>query len=386
MLTWPLWLFFGVALLYWLVYAVYSTLNARRMPALRDLNPPEPARFPRLSIIVPACNEAETLEQALSSKLAQDYPELEFILVNDRSTDGTGEVMERMARSDPRIKVLQVGELPQGWLGKVNALHQGVQAASGEWLLFSDADVHFAPGTLRKAVAYALQRGLDHLAIIPHLQARSFWLDVAVALFSRVPVVSMPYWAVENPRSKTSAGMGAFNLVRREAFDRTPGFEWLRLEVGDDVGLGLMLKRSGAKQSLIHGRGTVGVLWYERFDQMLRGTEKVWLASVGNYSPPGIVAFAQVFALLEMSPFLALAVNPWLAALLLALSFYTAVAASRFNEQALTPALAWPVGSLILVYSALRAAWVAQRQGGLVWRGTLYPLNELREGKRFRAI
>lgn len=386
MLTWPLWLFFGVALLYWLVYAVYSTLNARRMPALRDLNPPEPARFPRLSIIVPASNEAETLEQALSSKFAQDYPNLEFILINDRSTDGTGEVMERMSKNDPRIKVLHIRELPQGWLGKVNALHQGVQAASGEWLLFSDADVHFATGTLRKAVAYAIQRGLGHLAIIPYLHAQSFWLDVAVALFSRVPLVSMPYWAVEDPKSKTSAGMGAFNLVCRNAFDQTPGFEWLRLEVGDDVGLGLMLKRNGAKQSLIHGRGTVGVLWYEHFGQMLRGTEKVWLASVGNYSPPGIVVFALAFALLEMSPFFALAIHPWLASILLALSFYTALVASRFNEQALAPALAWPVGSLILVYSALRAAWVAQRQGGLIWRGTLYPFSELRKGKRFRAF
>lgn len=386
MLSWLVWLFLGVALLYWLTYAAFAALNLRLMPALRELHPAEPPRLPRLSLIVPASNEADTLEAALASKLAQDYPHLEFVLVNDRSTDGTGEVMERMAGGDPRIRVLHVRELPQGWLGKVNALHQGVRAASGEWLLFSDADVHFAPGTLRKAVAYALRRGLDHLAVIPHLHSRSFWLDVAVALFSRVPVVSMPYWAVENPKSKTSAGMGAFNLVRREALEKTPGLEWLRMEVGDDVGLGLMLKRTGARQSLVHGRGTVGVLWYENFAQMLRGTEKVWLASVGNYSPPGIGAFALVFLLLEMSPFLALAVNPWLAVALLILSFYTAVVASRFNEQALAPALAWPIGSLILVYSALRAAWVAQRQGGLVWRGTFYRLSELRKGKRFRAF
>lgn len=385
-MTLLVWLFLGVALLYWLTYAVSVTLNARLMPALRDLSPPEPPAYPRLSLIVPACNEADTIERALASKLAQDYPNLEVILINDRSTDATGAVMERMAQGDPRIRVLHIGELPPGWLGKVHAHHQGVQAATGEWLLFSDADVEFAPGTLRRAVAYALGRGLEHLAVIPHLRPRAFWLDVAVALFSRVPVVSMPYWAVEDPKSKTSAGMGAFNLVSRAALERTPGFEWLRLEVGDDVGLGLMLKRSGARQSLVHGRGTVGVLWYQTFGQMLRGTEKVWLASVGNYSPPAIYAFAAVFALLELSPFIALGLNFWLGAVLLLLGFYTAVAASRFNQQALLPALLWPVGSLILAFSAVRAAAVAQRQGGLVWRGTLYRLEELRTGKRFRAF
>ena len=381
-----LWLFLGIALIYWLSYAVFVTLNARLMPALRDLNPPEPAHFPRLTLIVPACNEAETLEAALTSKLAQDYPNLEIILINDRSTDATGAVMERMAENDPRIKVLHIHELPEGWLGKVHAHHQGMQIATGDWLLFSDADVAFAPGTLRKAVAYALGRGLEHLAVLPHLRPRSLWLDVAVALFSRVPVISMPYWAVEDPKNKTSAGMGAFNLVSRAAFARTPGFEWLRLEVGDDVGLGQMLKRSGARQSLIHGRGTVSVLWYENFGQMLRGTEKVWLASVGNYSPPAIYGFALMFALLEFSPFIALGFNLWLGMLLLLLGFYTAVAASRFNQQALAPSLLWPVGSLILVYSAVRAAAVAQKQGGLVWRGTLYKFEELRKGKRFRAF
>lgn len=363
-----------------------GTLSFLKIPALRDLNSPEPQTFPKLSVIVPARDEAQTLELALNSKLNEDYPNLEFILINDRSTDATGAAMEHLAVHDPRIKVVHIQALPKGWLGKVHAHHVGVQAASGEWLLFSDADVALEKGTLRKAIAYCLARGLDHIAAIPQLEPRSFWLDVAVALFSRVPMTAMRIWDVENPKSKNSAGIGAFNLVRRAALDQTPGFEWLRLEVGDDVGLGMMLKQNGAKQSLVHGRGAARVLWYENFGQMLRGTEKVWLASVGNYSPPAVAVFALVWAVLELSPFWVLAFAPALGIILLVLSWYTAVLASRFNNQSLGPALVWPIGSLMLVYSALRAAYVTQKQGGLVWRGTLYPFSELRQGKRFRAF
>lgn len=383
------WLLGGLlvlGLLYWLVYLAAAVLNSRLMRALRDLNPPEPAQFPKLSLIVPACNEAQTIEAAMQSKLAQDYPNLEIILINDRSTDDTGAAMERMAQKDLRVKVLHIAELPSGWLGKVNALEQGVKLASGEWLLFSDADVSLAPHTLRKAVAYALQQGLDHLPILPQLHSRSFFLDVAVALFSRVPMLSMPVWAVEDPKQKTAAGMGAFNLVRRQALDRTPGFEWLRLEVADDVGLGLMLKQHGAKQTLVHGRGTVGVLWYDSLAQAMHGTEKVWLASVGNYNLPGIYVFALGFMLLELSPFMALAFNPLLGVTMLGIAYATAVVASRFNQQALLPALFWPLGSLLLVYSAVRAAYIGQKRGGLLWRGTLYPFEQLRKGKRFRGV
>ncbi len=147
--------------------------------------------------------------------------------------------------------MVHVRELPEGWLGKVHALQRGVERAKGAWLLFTDADVHFAPGTLRRAVACAEERQLDHLAVAAQVILRSFWTGVCHGSAMRGIVALARPWEVMDPRSKKAIGTGAFNLVRRSVFDRTPGFGWLKLEVADDIGLGLMMKRAGARPGQI---------------------------------------------------------------------------------------------------------------------------------------
>src|SRR5262249_1819655 len=148
---------------YWavLVFAALRTIHA--VPSLAALAPPEPASWPRVSVIIPACNEEATIEEALRSRLREGYPAAEYIVVDDRSTDRTGEILDRIAAEDPRVVALHVRELPDGWLGKVHALHAGLARATGEWVLFSDADIHHEVGTLRRAVAHCEQNGIDHL-------------------------------------------------------------------------------------------------------------------------------------------------------------------------------------------------------------------------------
>src|SRR5262249_16039509 len=152
---------------------------------------------------------------------------------------------------------VHVRELPAGWLGKVHALDRGVAASSGAWILFTDADVHFAPGALSRAVAFAESRGIDHLAIAPELHARSLAQDVVSPAFASAYMIGTRAVDAERGSSRACVGVGAFNLVRREALDRTPGFSWLRLEVLDDVGLGLMLKNAGARSAFAIGLGGV---------------------------------------------------------------------------------------------------------------------------------
>lgn len=381
------WAFLTVSGLYWGAYLASGLRNAREIRAVKDLPDAPHAELPSLSVIIPACNEGQTIGAALERWAAQDYPQLELRLVNDRSSDETGEIMERLGARDARVTVTHIDTLPPGWLGKVHALHVGSGKARGEWLLFTDADVHLHGRTLEKAVGHAVKHGLDHLVGIPQLQPREFWLDVAVALFNRIPMLTMRVWDVENPHSKASAGIGAFNLVRREALERTPGLEWLRLEVADDVTLGQMLKAHGARQSMVHGREAITVQWYGTFSEMLRGTEKIWLSSTGNYQPAGLAAIILVWTVLELSPFIAVRLNPAAGAALIATSYAVNLNARRFHAwKPILPALLWPVGSLMLAYSGLRAAWVAQKRGGLDWRGTVYPLEELRKGKRFKGF
>lgn len=377
--------------LYWVLTLLLTFRLVRAVPVLARVHPPDPPHWPRLSVLIPACNEADTLEAAMRSRLEEDYPDIEFILVNDRSTDATGEIVDRLAASDPRIRAVHVTELPDGWLGKVNALRVAADHASGEWLLLLDADVHLAPGTLRKAVAWCEERGREHLAILPEFWSSTFLLDAVMASFLRLGCLGSRAWAVEDPRSRASIGIGAFNLVRRAALARTPGLAWLKLEVVDDVGLGQMLKQHGVKSSVANGRGLVRLHWYRSVPEMARGAEKNAFAALGRYSFTRLIAFATAYMFLECAPWLALlplGVPGLRAAGLAALvaAGFAIVVFCRWLRRPVLPGLLFPVGAAIFAYAMLRSGYYAWKRGGLLWRGTLYPIHRLRAEARLRFL
>ena len=172
-----------------------------------------PAEPPSVSIVVSALNEAHTIEPALQSLLALDYPWLEVVAINDRSSDATGAILDRLQQTDARLKVLHIEALPAGWLGKNHALQRGAEIATGEYVLFTDADVHFEARALRQAVGYCVRHGLDHLVVLAEFTVRS---NLLAALLSSVYwffFIKHPPWRVrQSPR--VHIGMGAFNLVR----------------------------------------------------------------------------------------------------------------------------------------------------------------------------
>src|SRR5262245_1903311 len=266
---------------YWLVTGVIGLISMRTMRVLAQQKPPEPPRWPKLSVIIPACNEAATIEAAVRSRLDQDYPDFEVCVIDDRSTDGTGAIVDRLAEADPRVKAVHVTELPEGWLGKVHALHRGGSMASGEWLLLTDADVHFAPGTLRRAVACAEAWGFDLVVVLAVLWQRGLLVDAALSHFLQSTAWALLPSKIEAPGSKASVGSGVFNMVRRSAYERSPGLPWLKMEVADDIAFGQMMKRSGARCCLMNGRGTVGLSYYDTLREMIRGFEKNSMAALG---------------------------------------------------------------------------------------------------------
>lgn len=365
-----------------------TIMLVRRCPQLGELSPPEPPLWPALSVVVPACNEARTIEPALASLLAQDYPGLEIVLVDDRSTDGTGAIIERLAASDPRISAVHVRDLPVGWLGKVHALQRGLERVRGALVLFTDADIHFAPGALRRAVSLAEAQHLDHLAVLAEVRYRSFWVGVCLASALRGIFTLARPWEAMDPRSAKAIGTGAFNLVRRAAFDRTPGFEWLRLEVADDIGLGLMMKRSGGRPGLVLGRGQVRHEAYPTLAAAVRGLEKNGLAQAARFSPwrgLAMTVLAIVGSLGAFAAFLPVGV-PWLWAVgasgLLAFGVASVVIARAFHAPLGYVLLSLPLGDLVMAYIVARATVLGVRRGGLVWRGTTYPTELLRGGQR----
>ncbi len=378
--------FVGAA--YWLWTLVGVVRVVRSVPILADENPPMPERWPSLAVVIAARDEADTLEPALRSLLGQDYPDLRVVLVDDRSTDGTGEIADAVAATSRRLEVVHVRELPEEWLGKVYALAQGAERVESDWLLFTDADIHFAPGALRKAVAFAEARPVDHLAAAPDLLAPNALMDAMIQAFLRSFSVCLRLWAVEDPKSRAFAGVGAFNLVRRSALEQTPGFEWLRLEVADDVGLGLMIKRHGGRSVLANARGLIRVTWYPSFAAAARGAEKGF-ASVGYCSVPRMLLVSAVGPLVELAPLL-LPIAAWLpvpygvpglrpAAVVVLAAAATAMAiVSRWSRRRFLPALLLPAAILAGAWLLLRTTWLGWRRGGIVWRDTLYPSSLLR--------
>jgi len=360
--------------------------NAAPLRVLAREDPPTPPVWPRLSVLVPACNEADTLEPALVSLLAQDYPGLEVILVDDRSTDGTGAIVDRIAASNPRVTPLHVTRLPDGWLGKVHALARARERATGEWLLFSDADVHYAPGVLRRAVAAALQAGAGHLAMLPGIPVKGFWLRTAIGAFSHTFFLVFNGRTMGRPKSGVMMGVGAFNLVRASDLAASPGLDDLRLEVIDDVGVAQMLNRQGVRGLLLGGDGSISVEWYRTLSAMIRGLEKGAFAAMGFSLTRTAVATVIPLAVLlgwVVVPFTLSAPWGWPCALA-AFGVHTAGGIAGFRKLGapwwLAP-FAIP-GMLINVWICIRSAWMTTRRGGVVWRGTFYPLAALRAGHR----
>jgi hypothetical protein len=369
--------------LYSLLMAVLLLRVMRAVPRLQRLDAPPPGRWPRLSLIIPARNEEDTLESAMRSKLGNTYPELELVLVDDRSTDATGAIADRFARLEPRLQVVHVEHLPEGWLGKVHAMKQGLDRASGEWILFSDADVHLAPGTLEKIIAYAEQEGLGHVTVFPSVTCSGFAIQTTLVALFRLVCVRTRMWEVSDPRSSTALGIGAFNLVRRSALERTEGLEWLKMEIADDVMLGTMLKRSGAKQAVLNGRGHVSLEFYPSLGAFNRAMEK----SGASFPLSSLILGNLLLVVLECGFLAGLASGrPALMAVGGATWALGAAMAWKFSDWAgfaRAPAPLAFLGVLPTSWVSIRSAVLALVRGGVFWRGTFYPTAVVRAGQRF---
>lgn len=383
------------AALFWICAAVAAflvlvladmTAGIGRIVALADLPdgpPPAPRGWPRLSVVVAARDEAATVEPALRKLLATDYPDLEVIAVDDRSSDATGAILDRIAADDPRLRVVHVTELPPGWLGKCHALEEGRRRATGEWILFTDADVHLGPATLRRAVLRALARGADHVAALPDVVPGTAAFDLQVAQFSVVFGLYTRPWKAEDPKSRAHIGVGAFNLVRAAALDRAGGFAPIRMRPDDDVRLGRLLKESGAKTTVVQGRGEVVVAWYSDLPQMIRGLEKNSFAGA-DYSVAMVAAGTVLNVVTFVLP-LAVLFAPALddrtrlaggAAVVAGWLCHAAANIGRNHPRWGAFLLPWT--TFVFLWIVWRSTIVTLRQGGIRWRGTLYPLRELK--------
>jgi glycosyltransferase involved in cell wall biosynthesis len=364
-----------------------TLFRIRQVKLLKDEHPPRPAVFPRLSVVVPACNEAATLESALASLRAQTYPNLEIVLIDDRSTDGTGAIVDRIAARDPRIVPVHLTELPAGWLGKVHAFHRASRTVTGEYVLYTDADIHFGPGLLEKSVALMLHEQLDHLTYMPDLKPSTFLLQAVQASFGATLFMMSSVHLVGRPGTKHYIGVGAFNMVKKSAFDRSETFEWLKMEPADDFALGAIMHRAGGKGGFRVAIEELSVEWYPTTYEMVKGLEKNTFGPLCNYSllplfpmvAAALALFLGPFVLFAFPPLPWMRVFPILAFLAVPLGF--SGIRSRLHLKIL-PALFAPFAGQVLIFALLRSALLCTLRGGISWRGTLYSKEELKRARR----
>ena len=337
------------------------------------------ARTPRVSVIIPARDEERSIGIALASHLSQDYPDFEVIVVNDRSSDRTGEILAALARKDSRITAVTGLEPPAGWLGKPHALHAGASVATGELLLFADADVVYDPRTLAEAVSLLESRELDFLALLPRLATEGFWESVLMpfvlgAYFTGIGFLAnldWPRWA--------AAGGGAGNLVRRRVYDALGGHAAIKDSVIDDVHLALRSKRAGFRTRVARAEDRVSVRMYRGLFEVVNGFTKNIAYALQGFLGAVLFLLTAVFTLFWVVPPLVLAVallgapvaprEVLLAAAAFALVVAARIASAAVLSDKLWPAVTHPIMSAIWGFIICRSLYHRIVRRRLVWRG-----------------
>jgi glycosyltransferase involved in cell wall biosynthesis len=374
---------FALIAAFWLYFGLRNIIGLLYLPWLKNFAPLAAQNAPRISLIFAARDEQEKLPIALRTLSTISYPNLEIIAVDDRSQDKTPAILDDAARSDDRLHIIHVEELPQGWLGKPHALQKAYEASTGEWLLFTDADVRFAPDALGRAMSLVQSRNVDHLTLFGDVDREGFWDTVLLTFFGLAMHLATESYSVSNPNSRAYLGIGAFQLVRRTAYEACGTHKRLAMEVVDDIKLGKILKLGGFRSCVGIAVGFVAVRWHTGFRNLIRGVTKNFFAGL-NYSVPLAIAAITGMLLTNFAPFVAVIFGHGWVRILAAISVAIALIFHVFVDigAKISPlyALTHPIGALIFCWMILRSMIVTLRQGGVIWRDTFYKLADLKKG------
>lgn len=370
----------------WLWRAVPALYMLPRVPNLLDVENEVlgAAEWPSVAVIVPAKDEAGAICESLRKTLASDYPNLQVVAVDDRSTDATGELMESVARSDEafgRLRVLHVRELPDGWLGKPHAMSVAADASDTDWLLFTDADVMFARDAIRRAMAYAIRSGADHVVMYPTMVLHGWAERMLISFFQSLSLWAARPWKIADPAAKRDfIGVGAFNLIRKPVYEELGGYKELRMEVLEDMRLGFRVKQAGYAQRVVFGKDLARIRWAQSAGGILRNMLKNMYAAF-RFRSAILVGACIGMLVVCLTPFAALAFpGPAQWAGIATLAALALLNVRYWRQTGISPGylLLLPLSTLLFVGTMAGSMIVAKWRGGVLWRGTLYPLDELR--------
>jgi glycosyltransferase involved in cell wall biosynthesis len=340
--------------------------------------------LPLLSVVIPACNEADNIRATVADLLTQQYPHVEVILINDRSTDSTGAIIDELSQKYPQVRKKHIETLPDNWLGKNHALQIGAAMADGEFLLFTDADVRFEQTTLARAMRWVGENRLDHLTLLFRNTTRGGLLNaLIVEAMTGLLMVFQP-WNVRKQKKKFFIGIGAFNLVRKSCYQAIGGHAANKMHPIDDIILGKTIHDKGLRQDCLRGESFVTVDWYSSTQDMINGLMKN-VYCFYNYNVFYAVSAALLIIIFSLAPYGGIFFTEgftrqlFLATVVIKGAVFTMNATTM--KQPLYYVLWQPLAVCLLLYISLKATIRTHMNGGITWRGTFYPLQKLRQAQ-----
>jgi glycosyltransferase involved in cell wall biosynthesis len=369
-----------------IIYSCTLAVGMRKMLKLGDMESSESSILPLVSIVIPACNEEKNIEKSMLSFLAQDYKNLEIVIVNDRSTDNTAEILKKMQSRFPQLIVLEITDLPKGWMGKSHALAKGAAMAQGNYLLFTDADVVLEKTTVARAVGYMNKNGLDHLTLI-FKNLTQGWLLNSLILDSGLGLLFVfKPWMAKKSGNSSFIGIGAFNMVKKTVYQEIGGHELIKMHPIDDMMLGKMIKEHVYFQDCLLAYDFVKIPWYDSVSAMINGLLKNIFALV-HYRilliPVVLLAIIIVTILPTWGVFLGdryVQTICFLTVGIRLITFYKGLCLQGLSRYYLPGCLITPY---ISCYIILKSAFVTMNSGGITWRGQHYALADLRKTTPF---
>jgi chlorobactene glucosyltransferase len=382
-------LFVGLIVTYWVHNQYHLEIQISKSP------PPADSVSPLISIIIPARNEARNIQRCLVALDSQTYPNLELIVVDDRSTDTTPRILEAFAAASPghqqrddspSITIIHGKDLPTGWAGKPHALTQGYSVAQGEWLCFLDADTFASPDLIASTYQAANSLQADLLSILTYQELGSFWEKVILPLVFTALSVGFPAKRVNDPNKPDAIANGQFILIRRSVYNAVGGHQAVRAEIAEDKALAVLVKGSGYRLVVGDGRELARTRMYTSLPEIWEGwtkniflglQDRLWLLALGAVI--GLIGALILPLWTVLSLAWVIKGSGWLAYLAIAQSLclwifllYNRIRVSKAMDISPGYALTLPLGALIFTMMVVTSAFNVLSGKGVTWRGRSY--------------
>lgn len=375
----------------WIYLLIYLIKSYKYSPRLKSFDKSLIIKFPKVSVILPARNEETYIATCLDSLLNQDYPYFEIIAINDSSSDKTGDIILRYSKKYKKIIAVNPGPKPDGWVGKNWACYQGYREATGDLLLFTDADTQHSPSLMSLAVGNLLQQNLDAITAVPKLLCKEKWTKITLPMLSTFLHTRFSALRVNDPKTKIGYFFGSFFVISRNAYEQVGTHEGVKQELVEDGALGGKVKDAKFSLRMVRGEEDLTALWARDLDSLWQGLRRLMIPLYTQYKiKTSLMVIAVFFILFE--PFIILSYS----SVLLFLGYYrdpinyiliyaniltislivlSNIIHSKLSlHQSPIYALASPLAAAIISLSFISSVIDAKKSGAVRWRDRQYTI------------